>query len=270
MQRCNERMAMNIRRMFVASSVGLSIGFDRHGGCGYEKGNVWQSFIRVNVKDKQNIRIPLFLLGYYSLIRLLTRHSIKDMEEIVVPVNYPPNPLGSLRSGDSIMRNFSLFCNTHSNTFSYIDTSKGNSYYGCRGAIFNSDRKPLFMPVVSCCVLDATNLGDRSIRSQLSLNDLKVYIHPSVFYVEGLMEKCIVNKILPFILSHRISVSVGGFRIPYDSPLNIGIIPEIVVKDISEEFFCNTLTPNDVPSEEELDQLLLDHIDEVDNAAWEH
>lgn len=270
MQRCNERMALNIRRMFTASSIGFSIGFDRHGGYGYERGNVWQSFIRVNVKDKQNIRIPLFLLGYSSLLKLLIRHSIKDMEEIVVPVNYPPNSSGSLRSGDSIIRHFSTFCNTYSNTFSYIDTSKGNSYYGCRGAIFNSDRKPLFMPVVSCSVLEAVNLEDRNTRSQMSLNDLKVYVHPSVFHVEGLMEKCIVNKILPFILSNRISVSVSGLGIPYDSPLNIGIIPEVIVKDISEEFFCNTLTPNDAPSEEELNKLLLDHIDEVDNAAWEH
>lgn len=254
MQRCNERMALNITRMFRASTISGGMGFSNNDLMGYERGNVWQSFIRIDSSDKQNVKAPLFLLGSSYIMRAMAR-----FEEVIVPTNYfdaPSDFITTLRSGDAIVKYFALYSQSYSYMFGRVDTNKNETYYGCPGIILNKDRKPLFMVV-----------AEYSIEEQVCFKDCKVYIHPSVFYIDGLVEKCIANKILPYILSHPIHPYMEGaaYLIPRG-----GVIPEVIVKDVTNEFFCNTIIPNDVPSKEELDQLLLNHIDEVDNVTWNH
>lgn len=254
MQRCNERMALNIGKMFRAPTIDGGIYLYPNQMAGYEMGNVWQSFFKIDLKDKQNIRIPLFLIGCRYIKRLMCR---PETETILIPANrYGTRIATAARSGDTIIKYLTIYLSSLINIINKADTHKGETYYGCPGIILNKDWRVLFMIVTNC-----------KIEDEIKVTDYKVYIHPSVFYTEGLLEKCIANKIVPYILSHPIHLYTGEYIAPDHE---LCTTPEIVVKDITDEFFCNTVVPKDVPSKEELDQLLLDHIDEVDNVVWYH
>lgn len=254
MQRCSERMAMNIRRMFLVHYASSEIGFT-DGLLGYENGNVWQSFIRLDTSDKQRMRIPIFLLSLAGLQRALRN---KEVNEIIVPVNFldsiPHFESGpTARTGDNIIKMFSIYTSGISRMLMPVKTNSGSVYYGCTGAIFNSDKVPLFMPIATLSV------DGREVYIQ----SWEIYIHPSVFYTEDLIEKCIVNKILPFVLSHPIALNVTSAGILNGHQESF--IPKVIVKDITKEFLYDTIIPKDVPSKEELDQLLINHIDEVND-----
>lgn len=254
MRRCNEIMALNIAKMFRAPTINTGISLYPNQMTGYEMGNIWQFFIKIDLKDKQNIRIPLFLIGCFYIKRLMYR---PETEIILVPANrYGTRVATTARTGDTIIKSFAISPNSLVNIINKADTDKGETYYGCPGIILNKDWRVLFMVVTNCKIEDG-----------IKVTDYKVYIHPSVFYTEGLLEKCIANKIVPFILSHPIHLYTGEYITPDHE---LCTTPEIVVKDITDEFFYNAVVPKDVPSKEEIDQLLLDHIDEVDNVVWYH
>ena len=97
----------------------------------------------------------------------------------------------------------------------------------------------------------------------------------SVFYSDGLIEKTIVEKIIPYILKEGIYVypnhqnddfvvnDLGIHRI-VNSPsyYRERVKPEIIVKDVKDIFFC---TPNAPSSnfDEELNDLLVEDINTV-------
>lgn len=254
MQRCSERMALNIAKMFRAPDIYNDINFYPTQEVGYEMGNVWQSFIKIDLKDKQNIRIPLFLIGCIHIRRVMY---MPETKTILVPIkSYDKEVATTARTGDAIIKSFTFCLNSLVRIINKVNTNKGETYYGYPGIILNKDKRVLFMVVTNC-----------KMEGEIDVTDYKVYIHPSVFYTEGLLEKCIANKIVPFILSHPIHLYTGKYIIPDHE---LCTTPEIVVKDITDEFFYNAVVPKDVPSKEEIDQLLLDHIDEVDNVVWYH
>lgn len=201
-----------------------------------------------------NIEIPLITRVAVEDVIMQNLNWDKDYTKVVVPM-YTNAPSQSRRTSDSIIKDF--FSRVHfSQRLKKIITNKGEIYYGGRGIIFDSDFNPLFL-----CTIN----GKKDL--QVSMNKLlydkiTIYIHPKVFINnEGIIQKAIVKKLIPFYVSNRFNLI--GSRVFISNP---NITAEVVIADASSKFIETPEKPSPQKcSNEILNQLLIDNIDDVLN-----
>lgn len=260
MQRVSNRMGYTIDEMYSSGGTISNWRIDAN-QLNYELNNPFQRFFRVILRGN-HVEIPVFarnvIQSRLSMILLPNSNTLR--EDIIIP--FPCVGVGNeCRTADTIVRYLTGSASTRQNMCFYADTNKGERYYGCNGTLFNKDMVPIFLNVL------VGDIGNYT----LTYNKIRTYIHPSVFYSEGIVEKCIINKIIPYVMQNGVNAGVGVTNnihctINKDNKGRYQrAIPEIVVVDIGDRFFCKPILPSVLYTNDSINDALNENIDDVFN-----
>ena len=254
-------MSYTIEHMYnsmgVVSSSRVSAAY-----VNYSSHTVFPLFFRVSLQGDK-IELPILAKAYVQdklLARLEARSNPLRRRDIIMSLPTLEFNYTSYRTADALIRNLVEFNSSRGNMYLGTKTNKGETYYGCNGTIFNKDMVPLIFNVIECEIANNTLVYKR----------VKSYIHPSVFYSDGIVEKCIANKIIPFVMQNGIDVRPYDSRIVNNiSYVNIGgerkTIPELSVANIADRFFCKPILPSVAYSDDNINDMLNRNIDDIFN-----
>ena len=228
----------------------------------YSMHTVFQSFFRVSLQGDK-IELPIFAKAYVQdeLLKILgDRGNPMRRSDIITPFNTVESNRAPYRTADALIRNLVEFDSSMESMYLTAKTNKGETYHGCNGTIFNKDMVPLIFNVIECEI----------VNNALVYKRVKSYIHPSVFYSDGTVEKCIVNKIIPFVMQNGIKIMPHDSRvvdnISYVGTGRVGrTIPELSVSSIADRFFCKPILPSVAYSDDDINDMLNRNIDDVFN-----
>ena len=259
MQRVNVRMSHTIEHMY--NSIGAVSGSRNSAAfVNYSSHTVFPLFFRVSLQGDK-IELPILAKECVQgnlLARLEARSNPLRRRDIIMSFPTLEFNYTSYRTADALIRNLVEFNSSRGNMYLRAKTNKGETYYGCNGTIFNKDMVPLIFNVIECEIADNTLVYKR----------VKSYIHPSVFYSDGLVEKCIANKIIPFVMQNGVDVRPYDSRIVNNiSYVDIGgvrkTIPELSVANIADRFFCKPILPSVAYSDDNINDMLNRNIDDI-------
>ena len=199
MQRVSNRMGYTIGHMYSqAGTIGTYYG----GGpsnINYENNNAFPLFFKVEACGDR-IELPIFgkdAVQTKILASLQTGHR----SDVVMPfVRYNEDSL-TFRSADTLIRYLNETSSNQKNMYHSAKTDKGEVYYGANGLLFDKDMNLLFMSLIECDIKGVV----------IKYKKVKVFIHPLVFYSDGIIEKCLINKVIPYSLREGVTI-YGGYR----------------------------------------------------------
>lgn len=127
-----------------------------------------------------------------------------------------------------------------------LNTDKGERYYASYGFICDRNYKPILITAVE-------------LSSPAVICKHLLYVSPSVFTCEGLMEKMIVNKFIP--------VCAGGIYVErfgmFDYIENrTRVIPDIIVTNDIDKFIYTPQAPDNLDNRE-FNQVILNDVDRI-------
>lgn len=262
MQRVSSRMSHTIEHMY--SSIGDIDTYNSVNArlVNYSLHTVFPLFFRVSLQGNK-IELPIFAKAYVQgklLDRLGDISNPMRRNDVIIHFHTCEYNESPYRTADALIRDLVEFSSNSDGMYLVASTNKGETYYGCNGTIFNKDMVPLIFNVIECEIVDNT----------LMYKKVKSYIHPSVFYSDGTVEKCIANKIIPFVMQNGVEVTPFEPRVVNNiSYIGTGTrrrtIPELSVADISDKFFCRPILPSVAYSDDDINDMLNRNIDDVFN-----
>lgn len=263
MQRVSDRMSYTIARMYSqAGTIGTYYG----GGpsnINYENNNAFPLFFRVEACGDR-IELPVFGKDVVQT-KILASLQAGHRSDIVIPfVRYNEgSPI--FRSADTLIRYLIEASSNQKNMYHSAKTNKDEVYYGANGLLFDKDMNLLFMSLIECDIEGVV----------LRYKKVKVFIHPMVFYSEGIVEKCLINKVIPYSLREGVTV-YGGFQsenienlVNFSNPRDRArwhkTVPEIVVADVKDRFFYKPVLHSSTFSDEDVNEYLKRNLDDIFN-----
>lgn len=140
-------------------------------------------------------------------------------------------------------------------TLQRIRTSSGKVYYGSYGLLLDENKNPILLSTVKV---------KRTGTPYYNVNDLTLYVNPSVFTETDILNSLIKDKIIPFILSEGITFDMGI----HDSHVKDNIerkyvglyrkvFPKIVIDSSINKFFITPVETVQNPS-----SVILSNIDD--------
>lgn len=144
------------------------------------------------------------------------------------------------------------FGQTSTSEICKVATSKGDVYYGAPGILLDKDLQPLFLAFYNLEYV-VPPLASRGI---WKIAGITIKISPNVFLeTDKLLEKSLVNKIIPFYLSGPIRVNAYGFGTGE-------FFPKIVIEDLSNYIKAPSEPQNSEGMNEVLNDFLVSRADE--------
>ena len=218
---------------------------------------MYDKFLSVNISESE-IEIPIFCRYkieelIYDKLYYPNTPNLANIKEVIIPL-YCNTIVQNKRTADSIIKEF--FTRTNfGDRLQKVVTNKGEIYYGGKGIIFNKDFTPLFI---------ATLIGEKEIvdgNTVFTYNRATIHINPKVFLdTHGLISKSILKKVIPLYVSQTIRINTNSrFR----SSLPISYTPQILIDDVSGWIKKVKLPTPSNCSNNILNQLLIDNIDDV-------
>lgn len=229
----------------------------------YENNNAFPLFFRVEACGDK-IELPMF--GKETVqTKILASLQAGHRSDIVIPfVRYnEESPI--FRSADTLIRYLIETSSNQKNMYHSAKTNKDEIYYGANGLLFDKDMNLLFMSLIECDIEGVV----------LRYKKVKVFIHPMVFYSEGIVEKCLINKVIPYSLKEGVTV-YGGYHLrnienlvnlsnPNDYTTRHRVVPEIVVADVKDKFFYKPVLSSSTFSNEDVNEYLKRNLDDIFN-----
>lgn len=226
----------------------------------YDLNNVFSNFLRVKTSSS-GFEIPIFCNNFIetTIVRKFTNREFND---IIIPLGVN-KVTSTVKSIDKLFYSINYSVVKASGFCSY-KTEKSDVYHINRGVIMDKDDNLLMFNTIE---IEVKN-------EKLECKKVKSYIHPSVFYSDGLIEKTIVEKIIPYILKEGVYIypnhqnddyvinNLGNIKTKANTYYRERVKPEIVVKDVKDIFFCTPNTPSD-NFNEEINDLLVEDINSV-------
>lgn len=121
-----------------------------------------------------------------------------------------------------------------SRTLCRVRTSNGEVYYGSYGLILDANKNPLLLSAVNTTSVGASKY----------IRELLLYVNPSVYTGDGMIDKFIRDKVIPYILSHGVSFTIGSGGTKLRNTLSYKIIngeekviPKVIISDSINNFF---------------------------------
>lgn len=219
-----------------------------------ENHDLFKHFLTVDISNEDSIEVPVFgrniIEGYLRTKSMVaTNNAVK---KIVIPLFSNCSPI-TRRTSDSIITEFFSKA-TFANRLKKVTTNKGEVYYGNRGIILDSSFNILFLCTLTCKKLeeDSTNL--------YCYKESFIRISPKVFLDKtGLLEKAILNKIIPYYLTTSIGVYDRNNGFIADSGVRK---PKILVEDIN--LVSSPKPPKiDTYSDDAMNELVMENIDDL-------
>ena len=218
------------------------------------------AFNRLFVIDisSNEIEVPTFARSVVeSTVRKnLEYPHISHVGKIVIPMYVNTYNLAT-RTADSIVNIFFSRTTFHQR-LQKVTTNKGEVYYGGKGIILDKDFNILLLCTIVCRKIEH---GGRHI---MSYYKPIIHVNPQVFLKnEGLINKSILKKIIPFYISHNIG-SVNTHDYFFDGILE-ETKPQVLIDDVNK-FMEHPVKPSPQKcSDDVLNQLLTDNADDVLN-----
>lgn len=262
MQRVSSRMSYTIRHMYNLRGDADSYSNPNAKLVNYSMHTVFSSFFRVPLQGDK-IELPIFAKKHVQtklLGMLEDKSNPMRRSDIIMHFNTTGYGSSPYRTADSLIRNLVEYNSDRYDMYCTVKTNKGETYYGCNGTIFNKDMVLLIFNVIECEIVSNT----------LVYKKVKSYIHPSVFYSDGTVEKCIAKKIIPFVMQNGIEVRPYDLRVVDNiNYVDIGgirkTIPELSVTNITDKFFCKPILPSVTYNDDDINDMLNRSIDDVFN-----
>ena len=218
------------------------------------------AFNRLFVIDvsSDEIEVPVFAeSAVESVIRdKLEFPYVSHVNKIIIPM-YVNTYTQLRRTADCIVREFFSGVNFNKRLQKVI-TNKGEIYYGSKGIILDKDFNILLLCTLAC---RRTEYMGRQV---ISYYKPIIHVSPQVFLgSEGLIEKSILKKIIPFYVSQNIDPIWTNSGFVNDIPE--GTKPQILIDDVSK-LIENPVKPTPQKcSDDVLNQILADNADDVLN-----
>lgn len=218
------------------------------------------AFNRLFVIDvsSDEIEVPVFAKSAVeSVIRdKLEFPYVSHVNKIVIPM-YVNTYTQLKRTADCIVMEFFSGVNFDKKLQKVI-TNKGEVYYGSKGIILDKDFNILLLCTLACRRME---YRDRQV---MSYYKPIIHVSPQVFLRgEGLIEKSILKKIIPFYVSQNIDPIWTNPGFVNDIPE--GTKPQILIDDVSK-LIENPVKPTPQKcSDDVLNQILADNADDVLN-----
>lgn len=261
MQRVSNRMGYTISHMYsLVGSVGAYYG--SRPNLNYEDNNAFPLFFKVDLQGDR-VELPMFAKDLVQS-RLLSALQYRVRGDVAVPfIRDSVTGPAQFRTADALIRYLIENSSNFGNMYSVAKTNKDEVYYGANGLLFDKDMNLLFLSSVECDI-DGTIIKYRKV---------KAYIHPLVFYSEGTVEKCLINKVIPYSLKEGVTV-YGGYQshnvknlVNYDDPDDYRtqhkVVPEVIVTDIKDKFFYKPILPSVSFSNDEINEVLDRNLEDV-------
>ena len=195
--------------------------------------SIFGNILTADVKKQGLFEIP-------ALIENKISDGISDCDTIYMPIGHTSSIM-SKRSVSPIL--FSFY--QQSATLATISTSKDERYNGCRGLILNSEFKIIFITTV-----------EGYINSDGNFNPVRYIcrIPPRTFInTNGLLEKAIYMKFIPYLASLDIIIYYDGLHYEYKKPT-------IIVEDC-DRFLVKPTVPTAIPNlNEALNDVVVNNI----------
>lgn len=218
------------------------------------------AFNRLFVIDvsSDEIEVPVFAKSAVeSVVRdKLEFPYVSHVNKIIIPM-YVNTYTQLRRTADCIVREFFSGLNFNKRLQKII-TNKGEVYYGNKGIILDKDFNILLLCTLACRRME---YRDRQV---MSYYKPIIHVSPQVFLrSEGLIEKSILKKIIPFYVSQNIDPIWTNPGFVNDIPE--GTKPQILIDDVSK-LIENPVKPTPQKcSDDVLNQILADNADDVLN-----
>ena len=187
------------------------------------------AFNRLFVIDvsSDEIEVPVFAKSAVeSVVRdKLEFPYVSHVNKIIIPM-YVNTYTQSRRTADSIVGEFFSRVNFNQRLQKVI-TNKGEVYYGGKGIILDKDFNILLLCTLACRRMEYRG------RQVMSYYKPIIHVGPQVFLRdEGLIDKSILKKIIPFYLSQNICQTRTNPDFVSDIPE--GTKPQILIDDVSK------------------------------------
>ena len=155
------------------------------------------------------------------------------------------------RTADSIVNIF-FSRTTFNQRLQKVTTNKGEVYYGGKGIILDKDFNILLLCTIACRKIEHGG------RQMMSYYKPMIHISPQVFLRnEGLINKSILKKIVPFYISHNID-GINTRDYFWDG-IPEGTKPQVLIDDVNR-FIEYPVKPSPQKcSDDVLNQLLIDN-----------
>ena len=181
---------------------------------------------------------------------------MSHVNKIIIPM-YVNTYTQSRRTADSIVGEFFSKVNFNQRLQKVI-TNKGEVYYGSKGIILDKDFNILLLCTLACRRMEYRG------RQVMSYYKPIIHVSPQVFLRdEGLIDKSILKKIIPFYLSQNIYQTCTNPDFVSDIPE--GTKPQILIDDISKLIERPVKPTPQKYSDDVLNQILADNADDVLN-----
>lgn len=220
------------------------------------KSYIYQSFYPSDsyVDSSYNPLHDITSLADYNLII----RTVKSNGHMIAPIkmaqslrgvminNFLPLMSGSaynIRSADVGIR-YSV--NERYRRYITLNTNKGERYYAGYGFICDRNYKPILITAVE-------------LSSPTVICKHLLYVSPSVFTCEGLMEKMIVNKFIPVCAGGIYVERFGMFNYIED---RTRVIPDIIVTNDIDKFIYTPQAPDNLDNRE-FNQVILNDVDRI-------
>ena len=222
--------------------------------------NKHNAFNRLFVIDvsSDEIEVPAFAKSAVeSVIRdKLEFPYVSHVNKIIIPM-YVNTYTQLRRTADCIVREFFSGVN-FDRRLQKIITNKGEVYYGNKGIILDKDFNILLLCTLAC---RRTEYRGRQV---MSYYKPIIHVSPQVFLMgEGLIEKSILKRIIPFYVSQNIDPVCTNPDFVNDIPE--GTKPQILIDDVSKLIERPVKPTPQKCSDDVLNQILADNADDVLN-----
>lgn len=219
--------------------------------------NVFSKLFVIDVSSDE-IEVPTFAR---SAVESVVRDKLQfphmaNISKVVIPM-YVSGYNQTRRTADSIVGNFFLEVDFNKR-LQKVTTNKGEVYYGGRGIILDKDFNILLLCTIVCRKMVQMGIQVMSYYKPV------IHVSPQVFLSgDGLIDKHILKKVIPFYVSH--SISSVGTHAYFRSDIPEGTKPQILIDDVSK-FIENPIKPTPQKcSDDVLNQILVDNVDDVLN-----
>ena len=219
--------------------------------------NVFNRLFVIDVSSDE-IEVPVFAKSAVeSVVRdKLGFPHVSHVNKIIIPM-YVNTYTQSRRTADSIVGEFFSRVNFNQRLQKVI-TNKGEVYYGSKGIILDKDFNILLLCTLACRRMEYRG------RQVMSYYKPIIHVSPQVFLRgEGLIEKSILKKIIPFYISQNIDPVWADTDFFSDIPE--GTKPQILIDDVSKLIESPVKPTPQKCSDDVLNQILADNADDVLN-----
>lgn len=249
------------RVLFASMNAPLRVsssGYLDENLCNISDNTVFQRYINIDLRD-EIVEVPVFCR---RKVQPLLENNLREIDGKCI--EYFVRPLYITRSvqkrtSDSIIR--TMFEHSTEDNLIKVTTNSGTVYYGGVGIIFDSNMECIFLSTV-------TYIKPKSDGTKYSLAKSTIHISPKVFTSTDLLEKAIIKRILPIIITEK--VGLDSFSRNVINTFNRGsgayetAIPDIMVHDINEQFISRPSMPDiSTFTNEYINSWLLEHADNI-------